>query len=324
MIIGLVSVSLATAAPAPAADTIVTTVAKPTTIDAFGGRAVWSTWDPAQRVYRLTEYSGGAVRTLPVAANAVPFDVDLGPGAGGGTVAVYSRCRKPPAATFALNGRRGCDLRAFRFATNREVRLTRANSPADEYWPTIWRGRLAFSRTYGIGHQVLYWRKLTGKGRSHRLGTGPRSVESAAVDEELDMRGRRVAFAQHLEYGGSLRITSIGGRGRVLVSLPGSGAADNELDAQGPAISGDSVRWGYVVAGSRPAYTEIRRVSTKSGAEQRATTRLDAAGDAFTPTSGFGFFGGVVWYVRQQTADAFEVHRADGLTYEAAPPPHLR
>lgn len=322
MIAGLVSLSFATAAPAPAADTIVTTVAKPTTIDAFGGRAVWSSWDPAQRVYRLTEYSGGAVRTLPVAANEVPFDVDLGPGPNGGTVAVYSRCRKPPPGG-AVNGRRGCDLRAFHFATNREVRLTRANSPADEYWPAIWRDRLAFTRTYKSGEQLLYWRSLSGKGASHRLRTGPVSAESAALDTELDIRGRRVAFARHLEYGGSLRITIIGGRGRVLVEVPGSGAAANELDAQGPAIVGSSVRWGYAVAGDRPAFTEIRRVATTTRKEQRATTRVDASADAFSATTGFGFFGGVAWYVREQAADAFEVHRAAGLTYDPAPPPHL-
>jgi hypothetical protein len=143
------------------------------------------------------------------------------------------------------------------------------------------------------------------------------------IDEELDMRGRRVAFSQHLEFGGSLRLTSIGGRGRVLVGLPGSGAAVNDLSAQGPAISGDTVRWGYVVAGDRPAFMEIRRVATATRNEQRATTRVDALDDRSSPTTGFAFFDGVAWYVRTRVADAFEVHRATALTYEPAPPPHL-
>jgi hypothetical protein len=277
---------------------------------------------PAARVYRLTQYSEGAVRTLPVAPNRVPFDVDLGPGPNRGTVAVYSRCRKPPVATFVLNGRRGCDLHAFRFATMREERLTRANSAADEYWPTIWRSRIAFTRTYGVGHQILYWRSLSGKGGAQRLGAGRRSPESAAVAEGLDMRGRRVAFSQSLEYGGSLRLTRIGGHGRVLVELPGSGAGDGELYAQGPAIVGDTVRWGYVVAGYRP-FTEIRRVATGTRKEQRATLRVQASFEADLPTTGFGFFDGAAWFVRAQGTGAFEVHRASSLQYEPAPRPDI-
>jgi hypothetical protein len=71
------------AAPVQAADTVVSTVARPTTIDSYGGRAVWSAWDPSARAYRLTEYADGAVRQVPVPAGAVPFDVDLGPAASG-------------------------------------------------------------------------------------------------------------------------------------------------------------------------------------------------------------------------------------------------
>ncbi len=38
----------------------------------------------------------GAVAPAPVPARAVPFDVELGPRAGGGLIAVYSRCRVEP------------------------------------------------------------------------------------------------------------------------------------------------------------------------------------------------------------------------------------
>jgi hypothetical protein len=120
-IAALAALALATATPARAADTVVTTVGQATTIDAWAGRAVWSTWDPAGNAYRLTVDNGGRLRTLPVAPSPSPFQADLAPGPNGGTVAIYSRCRKP--VTFTNAGKRGCDLYVFRFSTGRETKL---------------------------------------------------------------------------------------------------------------------------------------------------------------------------------------------------------
>src|SRR4051794_180499 len=88
--------ALAGPAPASAADQVIATVARPTGVDARAGHAVWSAWDPAVHGYRLVEYSHGRLRTLGTPPNRVPFDVDLGADPFGGTMAVFSRCTRPP------------------------------------------------------------------------------------------------------------------------------------------------------------------------------------------------------------------------------------
>jgi hypothetical protein len=310
------------AAPAAAQDAVIATVERPTTVDAYAGRAVWSAWDPAIRAYRLTEHVDGHVRTVPVAPNRVPFDVDLGPDARGRTLAVYSRCRRPPIATWVLNGRRGCDLHLYDFARARERRLTRANSDADEYWPTVWRSRIAFTRIYPRRYPVLYWRPLDGGGASRRLRGGPTNVDDV-VAEELDMSGSRVAYTWTYEYGGDLRLDTVGGEGRRLVELFGSGAAANVLEAQGPALVGRDVYWAFSVSQDAPVYSEIRRHDIATRRNFRATTRIDADPSLPSATAGFGQDRGVSWYVRAAAPNAYEVHRASGMTYERAPPIRL-
>jgi hypothetical protein len=314
------------AAPAVAADGVVGTAARPTTIDAYAGRAVWSAWDASARAFRLTESAGGRVRTLPVRPSRVAFDVDLGPGPRGGTIAVYSRCRRPPVTTWTLNGRRGCDLYAYDFARGRETRLARANSRADERWPTVWRSRLAFTRTYtparGRSRRFLYWRPLEGRGASHRLARGPLD-RGGAIPEQLDLNGRRLAFVWTYEYGADVRLDTIGGRGRRLVRIPGSGAAANQLAAQGPTIAGGAVSWALAVGGDAPVFSEIRRHDLSSGRNTRATARIEAEPTARRATEGFAQAGGASWYVRTAGRASYEIHRATGLVYEPAPPIRL-
>ena len=295
-------------APAAAADSLVATVERPTTVDAAGGRAVWSAWDPAAGAYRLTEHAGGVTRTLPVAPNPVPFDVDLAPG---GAVAVYSRCGRPPVSTWALNGRRGCDVHRYDFARERESRVRRVNSGADEYWPTITGWKIAFTRTYRSGKRVLYWRSLTGSRPSRRLRGGPTFEE--AVPEQLDLRDGRVAYTWTYEYGGEVRLATTDGRGRRLVRVPGSGAAARELSADGPTLAGDRVSWALA---SDPPPSELRRHDLSSRRNTRATTLVDGV------TVGFGQDGGQSWYVRASPG-GYEVRVATGLTYEPAPPIEL-
>jgi hypothetical protein len=291
-------------APAAAADSLVATVERQTTVDAAGGRAVWSAWDPVAGGYRLTEHAGGATRTLPVAPSAAPFDVDLAPG---GDVAVYSRCERPPASTWALNGRRGCDVHRYDFARERESRVSRVNSGADEYWPTITRWRIAFTRTYRSGSRVIYWRSLTGSGPSRRLRSGQ---FEESVPEQLDMRDGRVAFTATFEYGADIRLATTDGRGRVLVEVPGSGAAAREFGAYGPTLAGGFVHWALA---SDDVPSELRRHALSSGRNTRATALVDGV------TTGFARDGARAWYVRS-AAGGYEVRAATGLTYEPAPP----
>jgi hypothetical protein len=307
-ILALALLTLA-AAPAQAAadDSLVATVARPTTIDAAGGRAVWSAWDPAARVYRLTEFANGTTRTAPVRPSRVPFDVDLAPGGG---IAVYSRCDRPTVSTWALNGRRGCDVHRFDFGSGRESRVGRINSSADEYWPTITRWRIAFTRTYRSGRRVLYWRSLTGSGPSRRL-RGWQFEE--AVPEQLDLRDGRVAFIATFEYGADVRLATPDGRGRVLVEVPGSGAAAREFGADGPTLAGGFVHWALASNDSDEVPSELRRHALSSGRNTRATALVDGM------TTGFARDGARAWYVRSAPG-GYEVRAATGLTYEPAPP----
>jgi hypothetical protein len=309
-ILALTLLTLAAPPPQAAAadDSLVATVARPTTIDAAGGRAVWSAWDPAARVYRLTEFANGATRAVPVRPSRVPFDVDLAPGGG---IAVYSRCARPPLSTWELNGRRGCDVHRFDFGSGRESRVGRINSDADEYWPTITRRRIAFTRTYRSGHRVLYWRSLTGSGPSRRLRGGPTFDET--VPEELDLRDGRVTFMRNFEYGAEVRLATTDGRGRVLVGVPGSGAAAREFSAYGPTLAGGFVHWTLSSIGSNEAPSELRRHALSSGRNTRATALVDGM------TTGFARAGARAWYVRSAPG-GYEVRAATGLTYEPAPP----
>jgi hypothetical protein len=236
---------------------------------------------------------------------------------------VFSRCARPPADTWALDGRRGCDLYRARVTGTGQIKMRGTNSPADEYWPTIWGDRIAFTRTYrprgGQTRRYVYWRSLTGGGPTHRLRRGS-TKEGDAVPEQLDMRGRRVTFVWRHEFGAELRIAGTRGGGRTLVRVPGSGAAANQLAAQGPSLRGDAVYWALSVGGDAPVFSEIRRVAIATRRQQRATTRIEADPSRPRATEGFAQDGSRSWYVRAAAANAYEIHLATGLRYEPAPP----
>jgi hypothetical protein len=321
------AVLAAVPASASAADEVLATTAKATGVEAFRGHVVWSMWDPAIRAYRLTEYHKGTITTLShVPPSPVPFDVDLGPDPFGGTMAVYSRCEKPVLSPWALTGRRGCDIYYARLSAPTQVKLRSADSPADESSPTVWKGRIAFARTYP-GHgkpprRFLYWRRFDGKGPSHRLKRGP-TVDRETVPDQLDMRGRRVTYVWNFEFGEQLRLARTGGGGRRLVSIPGSGAAANSLSAQGPTLGRrGGVHWMLAIGGDDPVYSEFRWVDLAGRHQQRATTRIDGVSD-LVATTGFARDGAVSSYVREVSLDRFEIHRTTGLTYEHAPPIEL-
>jgi hypothetical protein len=313
--VGLATVlAIGLAAPAAADDRVVATVAKPTGIDAYRGRAVWSAWDPTRQAYRLTAFIRGRVETLPVKPSKVPFDVDLGPGPHGLLHAVFSRCKRPPLSTWALDGRRGCDLYAAHLGAP-QFKLRHVNSAADEYWPTIWNGQIAFTRTYrprgGNTRRFVYRRALDGGGSPHRLRRGS-TKEGDAVPEQLDMRGGSVTFVWRHEFGAELRLAS-GHAGRLLVRVPGSGAAAEQLEAQGPSLRGGAVYWALTGL-EAPVSSELRRVDVANRRQERATTPVDDA------TAGFAQDGATSWYVRAAGPDAYEIHRVTGLRYEPAPP----
>lgn len=321
---GAALTALGDVAPARAADEQVAVVARPTPVDAFGGRVVWSAWDAAGQEFRLVEHIGGVTRALPVAASATPFDVDLGPGRRGGAVAVYSRCARPAGGVFGHDGRRGCNLYLYDFVRGRERALRRASSRADEYAPAVWRNRLAFARVRPArngraARRLLYWRRLTGPGRAHRLRRGAFAARNGGAPAELDIRGRRVAFRWDIDFGGELRVSTTTGRTRRVLLVPGSGAATIDFFARGITLSRGYVYWW--LRSERGG--DVRRYALAARLHERATTVLDPY------ATGFAQDGAAAYYVRLTASGQppcappacdHDIRRLDGLAFEPAPP----
>jgi hypothetical protein len=270
-------------------------------IDAYAGRVVWSDYDAAVDAWRLMEHSRGVTRAVPVPARPTPFDVDLGPDGHGGTVAVYSRCRRSipgdlPAPRLGSR-RRGCDLYRYSFATGREAPVRRANSAtADETWPAVWGARIAFVRTYaGRRGRFLYWR--SGSGPSRRLrrpspvitirdstpeGTTVERHRFPFLIEGLDLRGRTVAYAWtrvadvdtvSFVY---LATTRGGLRPAARGATVGGGAAVTSRLVRDPALAADGVEWLFENRGEPSYFGSILRRRTGGALRRSSSTKAVA------------------------------------------------
>lgn len=141
--------SPATAAAATASE------ARATAVTAFGGRLVWSSYRRDLKRWVLMTRAGGRSIRIPVSPRRRAFDADLGPDERGRTVVVYSRCRREPTyentqyelPSYATG--RGCDVYRYSFAgRNEQLLRSVSRRDASETQPSIWRGRIAFSRVY--------------------------------------------------------------------------------------------------------------------------------------------------------------------------------
>ena len=102
---------------------------------------------------------GGVSERLPVAASSAPFDADLGPDSAGRPAVVYSRCTDPRKPAVG-----GCDLFIHSIGVDGERAIGTANTAAaSEYEPSLWRGEVAWVRSYGEGRPVVYTRPLTAR-----------------------------------------------------------------------------------------------------------------------------------------------------------------
>lgn len=181
---------------------------RPTPVAAHGAVVAWSAAE-GTRFRLVTRTGGGPVVVAPILPRSVPFDVDLGPSADGtGVDAVFSRCRREAAGVGGFlphdyDEGSVCDLFRLDLDTGRERRIVSTAAPgADETWPTIWRGTVAFSRTYGRRPDLPYVYVQRPGQRSVRLPGGPRNVCSggSCTDRSrnrpyaLELRGERLAF----------------------------------------------------------------------------------------------------------------------------------
>jgi hypothetical protein len=240
------------ASPAPALEPVAS-VGPPTPIAAWNGRLVWSVPDGSGG-YRLVQRSGdGAITPIPVPSRqAVPFDVDLGPTSSGGTYAVYSRCQVEPEwdktgmPDYRLG--KGCDVYKLDLATNQEVRYTKANSSdGSEYWPSYWKGTIAFARAYekDPAKPYLYSKKVSSSAPSEKLPGGSRGSR-ASTPLQVEVYGSYVAFAWTYRSSNNLptyelRVNKIGGEGTRLDVT--SGSELSKIALGWPAFDGDRVSW---------------------------------------------------------------------------------
>ena len=178
---------------APAPPVPIVTVDRPTQVSAYGSGVLFSKRDPATGRFKLwyTE-TGRPPAPLPVADRSVPFDADLGPGAHGHFLAVYSRCEREPRwdpvdedtpPDYSLG--RGCDLYELDLTTERERRLPASSTAASEVLPAVWKDGLAFARVYSSKKIVLYHRKggasfAPDAGRAGRTGARTASTSTGA------------------------------------------------------------------------------------------------------------------------------------------------
>jgi hypothetical protein len=208
---------------ASAADRIVAVVDAPTHVSGYAGGLVWSRRDPATGRFALmyTDPSYPAA-ALPVPQRSVPFDADLGPGPGDTPWIVYSRCKTEPPLSTPLSTStvytqgRGCRLYRFDVTSGEESTIGSAPKRASDVLPSVWKGRIAFSRVFDARRSFPYlYESRIGARTAHRLPAGPRrgctanpGVKRVCGDRResrptaLDLRGRRLAFAW--EYRGTL------------------------------------------------------------------------------------------------------------------------
>jgi len=200
---------------------------------------------------------------------------------------VYSRCVRGlrldfPTPQILRAGRYGCDLYSYSFATRREAPVAAANSRADEYWPSVWRGRIAFVRAYRSRRDpdrtatpYLYLRALGDRGGGSRRLRRPSSVITVRVStrsgrrierrrlstmiEGLDLRGRTLAYAwkriDDFDTVSFIYLAAAGGglRPAARGATSGGGAADRVRTIGSPSLNLDRVDWLFQNAGA-PEY----------------------------------------------------------------------
>jgi hypothetical protein len=209
---------LSTAPGAPASDEILASLspsaATAVRMSAYGGHVVWSE-GVAPRRHVLMRWHAGRVDRLPVAARAVPFDVDLGPDARGRPVAVYSRC---PGETETSAPVGGCDVYRLPLQRGRERRIRRASTAtSSEYAPAIWRGNLAYASSTTAAGPAAVMLLRRGARRPIALRRQARGAGAGRVGD-VDLTSNAVVFQWPAGDGAELRRVPLSGRrgGKVL------------------------------------------------------------------------------------------------------------
>ena len=292
-------------APAPAAAVAqdpapIAGIAVPTPIAAYGGLLVWSAPDGHGRYALMERDAAGTVRTLPVASRGVPFDVDLGPTSGGTIYAVYSRCQVEPAWSGdqmpAYEQGKGCDIYKLDLTTLAEQRYTKVNaSDASEYWPSYWKGQVAFARAYESdpGKPYIYVKTVASSAPSARQPGGSRG-SGRSTPLQVELYGTRLGFAWR--YQGSeeapaydLRVDTVGGGHVRLDQTPGGGLSSTVIGW--PSFENGRVAWLRSCVGDPGGCVTTRRFMMSNYTGTPAP--LVATSPAYTQASERA--GGITW-----------------------------
>jgi hypothetical protein len=173
----------------PAAGAQAVTIAQPgaaTQVREHAGIVVFSQFDYAEQVWRLAVRRPG--QPAQVLANVAPsqaeFQADIGPDSSGDPQLIYRRSQ----------GTGTSDLFVYSLVTNVERPVRNANDPsADDTTPTLWRGRIAWTRVYHAGDPqrqdpVVYTKTLTAP-RSRPSTRLPGVPQRRCGDVETDQCG---------------------------------------------------------------------------------------------------------------------------------------
>ena len=182
---------------------------------AAGGHVVFSRRVAATGRFELVEWSAArGLRVLPVGDRAVPFDADVGRGAGGGAVVTYSRCAADGTLSYVLptvdfSMARGCrpyilDLDRSD-ARPRQLRLSQA-SGLSLTTPSVHGRSVAavVAPDRGGNARIVLWRRTTRAPVRLRGGTAPKcpfrtcSTRPLSSVDALDLGARSVAFLWRL------------------------------------------------------------------------------------------------------------------------------
>lgn len=219
------------------------TLTRPTGLASYGGWAAWSRYDSAHRGYQLMVRSAnGVVAATSIAESRRPFEVSLGPLAGGGVGAVYPRC---------ANGivHHDCTLSqlAIELPGARETRLT-VPGGGSLFRPALWKHTVAFLRALPRGGQrrpVELFEWTVGSKKHLRALALPRNSPSAAqlraqpelrateghIGEitALALNGAQVAYTRVVSWGewtrSDLWVQSPGERPRLVDRIDTGGGA---------------------------------------------------------------------------------------------------
>lgn len=321
----LVATSSFTAAPAAGGTggSVIATEAGLTTVDAYRGRLVWTSYDPRIRRYRLMTHAQGVTSVARVRSRGIPFDVDLAPDVRGRTVAVYSRCRREPSD--GPIGPAGCDLYRYDFAARREARIDAVSSRRlSESEPSIWRNKIAFVRASepppGGGETTA--RLLVHDLRADRTDRVRTHPQRDARPLAIELYGRHLGFISQLDVTRCGALDEIDLRSYLWLARTDSRAAPRLVESACQGLPAQRVatpsfdRGGlfhYRLANGDP--TDGARQLRRVGLRRRSVT---AAPIPFELPVAVVRDGGSTFYSRDTelgSADSTEIGEAHGLRF---------